>query len=312
MGFSTNGMVGRARRLGAWLAASIATLLLIAPVALAAPVTEPHDWQLGFQPAATPVRDRIDFLHDDVLLPIITVISVFVLGLLLYVIVKFNAKRHPTPSATTHNTVLELAWTIVPVLILLGIFFPSMSLLYFNDKAQHADMTLKVTGHQWYWTYEYPDQGLTQDKGNQIDSNMIPEEDAVKEGKRRLLDVDNPVIVPVGATIRILVTGTDVIHSWFVPSVGVQEYAVVGRTNESWMKIERAGIYYGQCNQICGLNHPFMPIEIEAVEKPTFDAWVACQQKSDKDRPKEGCGSVIASDDRGGKDAVRVAEQATK
>jgi cytochrome c oxidase subunit II len=239
---------------------------LSAPAALAA---EPLPWQIGMQPAASPVRDHIDFLHDDILLPIITVISLFVLGLLLYVIIRYDAKRHPTPSTATHNTLIEVMWTAVPILILLVIFFPSMKLLYYVDRAQKADMTLKVTGRQWYWSYEYPDQN-----NFSFDSTMLAEDEVGKYGEKRLLGVDKPVVVPVGATVRILVGGSDVIHSWFMPSMGVQEYAVVGRENEAWMKVEKPGTYYGQCNQICGLNHPFMPIEIKAVSKEDFEKWL--------------------------------------
>ena len=226
------------------------------------------DWQLGMQQAASPVREAIDAL-DNELLVIITLITLFVLGLLLFVIVRFNAKRHPVPSQTTHNTILELIWTTVPILILVIIAIPSFKLLYYVDRTQHADLTLKVTGHQWYWSYEYPDN-----KDVSFDSTIVDEKD-LKQGQPRLLTVDNPVVVPVGKKVRILVTGTDVIHSWFVPSVGVQEYAVIGRTNESWMQVDRPGTYYGQCNQICGINHPFMPIEIKAVSKENFDKWVA-------------------------------------
>jgi cytochrome c oxidase subunit II len=253
-----------ARRLKAAVAGGIAFLLL-APAALA---EQAVDWQLGMQPAATPVREHIDALNSE-LLVIITLIVVFVLGLLLYVIVRFRASRNPAPSQTTHNTLLELLWTTVPILILVVIAIPSFKLLYFNDRTEHADLTLKVTGHQWYWSYEYPDN-----KDVSFDSSIIDEKD-LKPGQPRMLEVDNPVVVPVGAKVRVLVTGTDVIHSWFVPSAGVQEYAIVGRTNESWMEFNRAGTYYGECNQICGLNHPFMPIEIKAVDKADFDKWVA-------------------------------------
>jgi cytochrome c oxidase subunit 2 len=285
------GWGGRFRVTG-WAARLWPTLGALAAAVMAAPAAlaeEAQDWQLGMQPGVTPVRDHIDFLHDDILLPIIAAITVFVLGLLLYTIIRFNARRHPTPSQTTHNTLIEVIWTTVPILILLVIFVPSMKLLYFNDRTQHADMTLKVTGHQWYWSYEYPDQGDVS-----FDSTMIPEEDQVKRGLPRLLEVDNPVVVPVGATVRILVSGTDVIHSWFVPAIGVQEYAVVGRTNESWMRVEKPGTYYGQCNQICGLNHPFMPIEIKAVDKAEFPKWLDCQKKA----PKEGCGAFTKTADR--------------
>jgi cytochrome c oxidase subunit 2 len=195
-------------------------------------------------------------------------------GLLLYVIVRFGAKRHPVPSQVTHNSLIELTWTVVPVLILVIIAIPSFKLMYYTNKAEHPEMTLKVTGHQWYWSYEYPDQG-----GLSFDSNIMAADQAAKEGKPRLLEVDNPVVVPVGTTIRILVTATDVIHSWFLPSMGVQEYAVIGRTNESWMSVDQAGTYYGQCNQICGINHPFMPIEVKAVSKADFAKWVVEAKK---------------------------------
>jgi cytochrome c oxidase subunit 2 len=276
-----------ARTVGAALTAA-ACAVMAAPAALA---EEPVDWQLGLQAAASPVRERIDWLHDQ-LLVITAVIALFVLGLLLYVIIKFSAKRHPTPTQTTHNTLLEVIWFAVPCLILLYIAIPSFKLLYYVDRTPNADMTLKVTGHQWYWTYEYPDQGLTEAVGLDVTSSMlVPEDQPVKADQKRLLDVDNPVVVPVGATIRVLVVGTEpAIHSWFVPAAGVQEYAVVGRTNESWMKIERAGTFYGQCNQICGVRHPFMPIEIQAVPKDAFDKWVAAkkappQKKADAGTP---------------------------
>jgi cytochrome c oxidase subunit 2 len=271
---------------GATALMALGVLLAGMPGALA---EEAQDWQLGMQPGVTPVRARIDILHDYYLLPISAVICVLVLGLLLVVIVRFNAKRHPTPSQTTHNPVLEVFWTVVPALVLIVIAFPSFRLLYYVDHAQKADMTLKVTGHQWSWTYEYPDQGLTADQGSQIDSNLlVAEDEKVKPGQHRLLDVDEPVVLPVGAVVRILVTSTDVIHSWFVPPLGVQEYAVIGRNNESWAQIEKPGTYYGQCNQICGIRHPFMPIEIKAVSKEDFDQWVASKKKkAHNDQPHE-------------------------
>jgi cytochrome c oxidase subunit II len=260
-------------------------------VALPAWAEQPHDWQLGMQPAATPVRDHIDALHNE-LLVIITLITLFVLGLLLYVMIRFNAKRNPVPSRTTHNTLLELLWTMVPVLILVMIAVPSFKLLYFLGDTPHAQMTVKITAHQWYWSYDYPDQG-----DFSFDSNILSAAQDKKDGDPRLLGVDNPMVVPVGAVVRVLVTSTDVIHSWFVPSVGVQEYAVPGRTNEAWFKIERPGVYYGQCNQICGINHPFMPIEVHAVSADDFAKWAADAKKK------------YSSNDG---DALRLAADATR
>jgi cytochrome c oxidase subunit II len=252
------------------LALAVAGVVAIAAVAGAA---EPKPWEIGFQPPATPVRDRLSAFHDDLLMPIITVITVFVLGLLVYVMWRFNQRRNPVPSRTSHNTVIEMLWTVVPVLILVIIAIPSFKLMYYMDRVPNPEMTIKVTGHQWYWSYEYPDQD-----GLAFDSNIIPE-DQLKPGQKRLLDVDNPLVVPADTTIRVLITGTDVIHSWFVPSFGVQEYAIVGRLNESWMKIEHPGTYYGQCNQICGVNHAFMPIKVEAVSKDSFQRWLVDAKK---------------------------------
>src|SRR6202162_4584990 len=227
---------------------------------------------MGMQPPATPVQGRIAVFHDW-LLVITFLITVFVLGLLLYVIVRFHHTRNPVPTRTSHTAVIEILWTVVPVLILVGIAIPSFKLMYYMDRVPNADMTIKVTAHQWYWSYEYPDQaGLT------FDSTLIPDKD-LKPGEKRLLDVDNPLVVPVGASVRVQVTGTDVIHSWFVPSFGVQEYAVVGRLNETWFQVEHEGTYYGECNQICGVNHSFMPIEVKAVSKPDFDKWLGEAKK---------------------------------
>ncbi len=264
-----------------------APLLLVSARAFA---EEPRDWQLGWQAPASPVSERIYALHDE-LLVIITLITVFVLGLLLYVMVRFNAKNHPVPSKATHNTLIEVIWTVAPVLILVAIAIPSFKLLYYMDKNPHATMTLKVTGHQWYWSYEYPDQG-----GIAFNSNMLDDDTVKKEGKPRLLSVDNPVVVPVGTVIRVLVTGTDVIHSWFVPSIGVQEYAIEGRVNEAWMQLDKPGTYYGQCNQICGINHPFMPIEIHAVSADDFAKWVegAKKQFGQNDGGRDGAREFAA------------------
>jgi len=253
-------------------------------VATVAAAAEPKPWQLGFQPPATEVMDRLSAFHD-VLLIIITLIAAFVLGLLVYVMWRFNQQRNPLPSRISHNTVIEMLWTVVPVLILISIAIPSFKLMYYMDRVPNPEMTIKVTGHQWYWSYEYPDQG-----GLAFDSNFIPE-DQLKPAQKRLLDVDNPLVVPADTIIRVLVTGTDVIHSWFMPSFGVQEYAIVGRLNESWMKIDHPGTYYGQCNQICGVNHAFMPIKVEAMAKDAFQRWLVDAKKKFA-RRDDGTGAV--------------------
>jgi len=256
-------------RLKTWLTgngwALLARTLGATSVAAAAEAAEPRPWQFGMQPPATVVEERLSTFHDALLI-IIALITAFVLGLLVYVILRFNHRKNPAPSRTSHNTVVEMLWTVVPVLILVIIAIPSFKLMYYMDRVQNPEMTIKVTGHQWYWSYEYPDQD-----GLSFDSNIIPEAE-LKPGQKRLLDVDNPLVVPADTIIRVQITGTDVIHSWFVPSFGVQEYAIVGRLNESWMKIEHEGTYYGQCNQICGVNHAFMPIKVVAVGKGRFPA----------------------------------------
>jgi cytochrome c oxidase subunit II len=250
---------------------------------------EPTPWQLGMQPPATPVQDRIVAFHDW-LLVITFLITVFVLGLLLYVMVRFHHTRHPVPTRTSHNAVIEILWTVVPVLILVGIAIPSFKLMYYMDRVPNADMTIKVTAHQWYWSYEYPDQaGLT------FDSNLIPDKD-LQPDQKRLLDVDNPLVVPVDTSVRVLVTGTDVIHSWFVPSFGVQEYAIVGRLNESWFRVEHEGTYYGECNQICGVNHAFMPIKVVALAKPDYEKWLGeAKKKFAAAAPPGGAQTMVAA-----------------
>lgn len=245
---------------------SALTLAGFAGFAHAAWAEAPHNWQMWHQPAASPVQADVASLHVLVMW-IITIITIFVAGLLGYVAWRFSAVRNPTPSQTSHNTMLEIAWTVIPVLILVVIAIPSFRLIYFQDRTQNADMTIKVTGHQWYWEYTYPDHG-----GVTFNSRMIPE-DQLKPGQLRMLEVDEQVVVPVGKNIRILTTSADVIHSFFIPAVGVQRYAIPGRLIETWVRIDRAGVFYGQCNQICGTMHSGMPIAIRAVPQAEFDAW---------------------------------------
>ncbi len=232
----------------------------------------PEPWQLNFQPPASPVMERIDAFHD-MLLVIIFGISFFVLGLLAYICIRFNEKANPKPSKFTHNTLLEVVWTTIPVLILITIAIPSFRLLYFMDKAEEPEMTLKVIGYQWYWGYEYPDHGNIA-----FDSYMIKDED-LKPGQPRLLATDTNVVLPVDTTVRVLITAADVIHAWAVPALGVKMDAVPGRLNETWLKITKPGMYYGQCSELCGVYHGFMPIAIEALPKDKFEQWVKRKKK---------------------------------
>lgn len=241
---------------------------IIANIALA---DKPVHKQINFQEAASPVMHQLVDFHN-LLLIIITAISVFVLLLLAYVAWRFNAKRNPIPSKTTHHTMLEVVWTFIPVVILLIIAFPSIKLLYYMDQSIEADMTLKVNGYQWYWTYEYPDHDNIE-----FESRMIQDAD-LKPGQIRLLEVDNRIILPVNKKIRLIVTAGDVIHSWAVPAFGVKKDAVPGRLNETWVEIEREGVYYGQCSEICGKDHGFMPIAVQAVSQEKFDAWIKAIQ----------------------------------
>ena len=233
-------------------------------------------WQLGLQEPVSPVA--VEGHEFFILLTwLMTIITVIVLLLLLYVLFRFSAKRNPVPSKTTHHTLLEVVWTVVPVLILLVIAIPSFRLLYFADRVEDADLTLKIIGKQWYWTYEYPDNG-----NFTFDSLMIDEETAVAEGKNRLLDVDNPVVLPVDQNIRLIMTSDDVIHNWAMPSLFIKLDAVPGRLNETWTRIpaEYAGTtFYGQCSELCGVNHAYMPIAVKAVTMEEYEAWVAKAQE---------------------------------
>lgn len=246
-----------------------------APAAPAAPfenVTAKMDaqpWQMGMRPAASPVQEQIMVFHDYMLI-LITVVSLFVLGLMIYVCIRFSEKNNPKPSKTAHNTLIEVIWTVLPVLILIVVLVPSLKLLYFMDKSEiegKADLTIKVIGYQWYWNYEYPDSGFA------FDSYMVKEEN-LKEGQPRLLTVDNAVYVPVGKKVRIQLAGGDVIHSWAMPNFGVKMDAVPGHLNETWFQADIEGTYYGQCSELCGVGHGFMPITVHVVSQEEFDAWL--------------------------------------
>ena len=249
--------------------AALAAPILFAGVLLsgAAFADKPEPWQITMQEPVTPVADKLQDLHT-LIMYIITATVLFVMALLGYVAWRFRAKVNPTPSRTTHHTVIEILWTVLPVVILLVIAVPSFKLLYFQETTPKSDLTLKVTGLQWYWHYAYPDNG---DFG--FDSTIVDEKD-LKDKSLRLLDVDNEVVLPVDTNVRIQIAGGDVMHSWFVPSLAVQKYAVPGRLNEVWVNIEKEGTYFGECNQICGVNHAFMPIKVHAVSKEAFAQWV--------------------------------------
>jgi len=258
--------------------AALAGLAALLPgVAGAETVAAPKEWEMNLQPAESPIMQHIVSFHTE-LLYIITVIALFVMVLLAYVMIRYNAKRNPTPTKTAHNTVLEVLWTVIPIIILVFIAIPSFKLLYFSGRVPpDAAMTLKVTGHQWFWSYTYPDQGgFTFNSLVKCRTEEDCAGDADKAGHTpiRLLDVDNPVIVPVGTIVRVQITSDDVIHSWAIPSLGVKTDAVPGRLAETWIEIPKEGRYYGQCSELCGVDHGFMPITIEAVSKDAFDQWV--------------------------------------
>lgn len=260
----------------AWL-----TLLLNYPTLAAVP----QPWQMGFQPAASPMMEGVAHMHN-LLLVVITCIALFVGALLSYVMVRFRASRNPIPAKTSHHTLLEVVWTMIPVLVLTVIAIPSLKLLFSMDKAQNATMTVKAIGHQWYWTYEYPEKQIT------YDSLMIEDKD-LKPGQIRLLSVDNPIVVPVDTTVRILVTSQDVLHSFAVPALGIKKDAVPGRLNETWLRIGKEGDYYGQCSELCGVKHGFMPIHVKAVSQGEYDTWVQSQGTQEKvEKPAPATPSV--------------------
>ncbi|MGB0682676.1 MAG: cytochrome c oxidase subunit II [Magnetovibrionaceae bacterium] len=244
----------------------LAAVLLTSLAGGAAQAAQPEPWQMSFQEAATPTMELITSFHDF-LFWVITIITLFVLVLMIMVAVKFNEKKNPTPSKTSHNTFLEVVWTAVPVLILIVIAIPSFKLLYFADSNPETEMTLKITGHQWYWSYEYPDHG-----NFGFDSYMVDEED-LEDGQPRLLTVDNRVVLPVNTKVKLLMTSDDVIHNWAMPAFGIKLDTVPGRINETWVEVTKEGTYYGQCSELCGVNHGFMPIQVEVVSKEAFVAW---------------------------------------
>ena len=262
-------------RPGRAVSSSVAALLLCLASGFGPALADGYA-QIGMEPAVTPIAHYMHWFHNDLLLPVIVVISLFVAGLLGYIVVRFNETANPIPSKTTHHTVLEIAWTIIPVLILFVIAIPSMKLLTDELVVPKSDMTMKVTGHQWFWSYEYPKD---QNGGFSFDSYLVKDED-LKPGMLRQLSVDNQVVVPVDKTIHLLVTATDVIHGFTIPSFGVRIDAVPGRMNESWFRAEKEGVYYGQCSKICGQDHAYMPIAFKVVSQDDYKKWLDDAKKN--------------------------------
>ena len=229
---------------------------------------QPKQWQLGFQDSASQSMTEIVSFHNNILLPIIIAISVFVLFLMIYTCIRFRASKNPNPSKTTHNVAVEVLWTLIPCLILIVMAVPSFKILYNQYTIPKADVTVKAVGYQWYWGYEYPDENII------FESYMI-KEDELKENQPRLLTVDNEVVVPVNKVVKVLITANDVLHAWALPSFGVKRDAVPGRINETWFKAEKVGTYYGQCSELCGIQHAFMPITVRVVTDEEYAIWLA-------------------------------------
>ena len=251
-------------RLFTGIAAAAATFVLGSASVFA---DQPGAWQMNLPVGVTPVMESVVNFHNY-LLWLIAAISLFVLVLLVFALVRFSAGAHPEPSRTTHNSVVEIAWTVVPILILIAIAIPSFRLLYLQRDYPKADFTIKAIGNQWFWTYEYPDHG------DIVFDSLLKHEDELEPGEPYLLAVDAPVVVPVGSTVNLIVTGNDVIHSWTVPQFGEKIDAVPGRLNEGWFRAETEGVYYGSCVELCGKDHAFMPIEVRVVSQAEFDEWV--------------------------------------
>lgn len=269
--------MGMGTRARAFIGGGITALGLAvfsATSALARPlVGQPTDGALGLQPSASPLKVEATFFHDVILMPVITGITLLVLGLLIWIVVRYNKKANPVPAKWSHNTLVEIVWTVLPVLILVGISLFSFRLLFAYHDMPTPDLTVKATGNQWNWAYEYPDQGI----GEYI-SNMIPEDEIAARGMPHSLyrlAADEPIVVPVGKTVRVLVTATDVIHAFALPAFGLKVDAIPGRVNETWFRADRTGVFYGQCSELCGVDHAFMPIQINVVTEAEFAAWVA-------------------------------------
>ena len=258
-----------------WLGLAVAGVALLTGGAAFAELGQPAPWEYKLQESASPVMDNITWFHNF-LLWLITIITLFVLALLVIVVVKFNAKANPVPSRTTHNTLIEVAWTLIPVLILVALVVPSFRLLFLELDVPKADLTIKATGNQWNWTYAYPDDKI------EFTSIMLDEADRAKLGSPppRLLGVDHALVVPVNKIVRVQTTGADVIHSFAMPAFGIKIDAIPGRLNETWFKATKLGIFYGQCSELCGKDHAFMPIVVKVVNDQDYDAWKKCVQSN--------------------------------
>jgi cytochrome c oxidase subunit 2 len=260
------------KRMTKWMAGCASFALAAAAAGLVmARDGQPSDWQLNFQEPATPVMHGIRGFHDFLLI-IITAITLFVLALLIYVMWRYNEKSNPVPSKTSHNTAVEVMWTVVPVIILVVIAVPSFRLLYAQYNFPPADLTIKTTGHTWYWSYEYPDQGLSFDAN--VLKDGLPSETDMTDGKPRLLATDNDVVVPVNKNVHLLVTASNVMHNWAMPAFGVKQDAVPGRVTRTWFRAERTGVFYGQCSELCGDRHAYMPITVRVVTDEEYAAWL--------------------------------------
>ncbi len=254
------------------------TYIILSFIPINALANEPKDWQLGFQSSASKSMSDIVWFHDYMLLPIITGITAFVLFLLLYTCIRYRASKNKVASTTSHNTIIEVLWTLIPCLILIVMAVPSFKVLYSQDTIPKADVTIKAIGYQWYWGYEYPDENII------FDSYMVEDKD-LKDNQPRLLTVDNEVFVPVNKVVKVMITANDVLHAWALPSFGVKRDAVPGRINETWFKAERTGTFYGQCSELCGIKHAFMPITVNVVTDEEYEEWL---KKAKIEFAKEG------------------------
>lgn len=273
-------------------------------------VGQPTDGALGLQPSASPLKVEATFFHDVILMPVITFITLLVLGLLIWIVVRYNKKSNPVPAKWSHNTVVEVIWTVLPVLILVFISLFSFRLLFSYHDMPTPDLTVKATGNQWNWSYEYPDQGIAE-----YISNMLPEDEVAARGMPRALyrlAADEPIVVPVGKTVRVLITASDVIHSFALPAFGLKTDAIPGRVNETWFRADRTGVFYGQCSELCGTDHAFMPIQINVVTQAEFEAWVGSKGGSMAPRtPEQAPGGTAAQIAAGTTGAPTLADGAS-